>query len=216
RGGSGAWSAPPSFPRGALQVRGVGDRVHGRAADLTNRLRDAVHAVDVRLAELAAVRVERQAAADLDVPVLHEVFGLAARAEAELLELYQHEGREVVVEDRGADVARPEARHLRQLPGYDARLRQADDGAAGVAGHRVLVWAAALRGGGDERRRLPEIPGALGRHDDDRDGAVALLATVEQVQRLDDPARRLMVGERDRLAVEPRRGIGGGMPAGGD
>jgi hypothetical protein len=70
------------------------------------------------------VRVERQAAADLDVPVLHEVLGLAARAEAELLELYQHERGEVVVEDRGADVARPEAGHLPELPGDDAGLRQ--------------------------------------------------------------------------------------------
>src|SRR5262252_7415746 len=56
-------------PRRDQHVRDVGDLVHRRAADLTNGLRHAVHAVDVRLAELAAVRVERQGAADLDVPV---------------------------------------------------------------------------------------------------------------------------------------------------
>jgi hypothetical protein len=91
-------------------VSDVGDLVDRRSADLTDGLRDTVHAVDVRLAELAAVRVERYVAADLDVPVLHEVVGLAARAKAELIELYQHERREVVVEDRSADVTRAEAR----------------------------------------------------------------------------------------------------------
>ena len=41
----------------------AGDLVDGGAAELADRLGDAVHAVDVRLAQLAAVRVEREAAA---------------------------------------------------------------------------------------------------------------------------------------------------------
>ena len=47
----------------------VVDLVDARAADLTHRLGDAVHAVDVRLAELAAVRVQRQLTAELDPAV---------------------------------------------------------------------------------------------------------------------------------------------------
>jgi hypothetical protein len=52
----------------------------------------AVHAVDVLLAELAAVRVDGQAAVDLDAAVPDEVLGLAAAAEAQLFELCQENG----------------------------------------------------------------------------------------------------------------------------
>jgi hypothetical protein len=47
--------------------------------------------VDVGLAELAAVGVDRQPAAELDRAVADEVLGLAAAAEAERLELRQDE-----------------------------------------------------------------------------------------------------------------------------
>ena len=50
-----------------------GDLVDRRAADLADGLGDAVHAVDVGLAELAAVGVERQPAAELDGAVGDEV-----------------------------------------------------------------------------------------------------------------------------------------------
>ena len=49
------------------------DLVDRGAAELTHALGDAVHAVDVRLAELPAVRVEREPAADLDRAVGDEV-----------------------------------------------------------------------------------------------------------------------------------------------
>ena len=51
--------------------------VHRRAAHLAHAFGDAVHAVDVGLAELAAVGVDRQPAAELDRAVAHEVLGLA-------------------------------------------------------------------------------------------------------------------------------------------
>src|SRR5580658_3760155 len=59
--------------------------VHRGAADLPHALGDAVHAVDVCLAKLAAVRVDREPPAELDHPVGDELPGLPARAEAELL-----------------------------------------------------------------------------------------------------------------------------------
>ena len=55
--------------------------VDGRAAKLADRLGYPVHTVDVRLAQLAAVGVERQAAAHLDGAVRDEAAGLAALPE---------------------------------------------------------------------------------------------------------------------------------------
>jgi hypothetical protein len=54
----------------------------------------------------AAVGVDREPAADLDGAVGDEAGCLATTAEPELLELHQHVGREVVVEDGGLDVGR--------------------------------------------------------------------------------------------------------------
>jgi hypothetical protein len=54
----------------------IGHLVDGRAAELSHAFRDAVHPVNVGLTELAAVRVDRQPAADLDRPVGDEVLCL--------------------------------------------------------------------------------------------------------------------------------------------
>ena len=69
----------------------VGGLVGGGAPHQAHPFRDPVQAVDVGLADLAAVGVDRQASAQLDVAVLDEVPGLATLAEAELLELRQHQ-----------------------------------------------------------------------------------------------------------------------------
>src|SRR5215217_305684 len=76
---------------GHEDVLDVRDLVVRSTADLAHALGDAVHAVQVGLAELPAVGVDRQPTADLDVAARHEVLGLAALAEAELLELLQDE-----------------------------------------------------------------------------------------------------------------------------
>src|ERR1700733_804213 len=96
---------------GGDQDRAVArDLVDRGAADLADRLGDAVHAVDVGLAQLAAVGVERQAAAQLDRAAGDEVAGLAAGAEAEFFQLEEDVGGEVVVQDGGAHVGRGDAR----------------------------------------------------------------------------------------------------------
>jgi hypothetical protein len=93
-------------------------------------------------------------------------------------------------------------------------ISETGDVVAVVAGHQLAVGGRALRRGGDQRRALAQVAGALGRGDDQRDAAVALLATVEEPQhRLDDPARRLVILERDRPLVEPGVGIGRGVLA---
>src|SRR4029077_85274 len=75
---------------GGQDRAGAGALVDRGAADLADRLGDAVHAVNVGLAELAAVRVERQATAHFDGAVGDEVPGLPGAAEAELLEAHEH------------------------------------------------------------------------------------------------------------------------------
>ncbi len=72
-------------------------RVHRRPPQLPYALGDSVHAVNVGLTELSAVRVDRQPPADLDRTVGDEVFGLTSTAEPQLLQLNQRERREVVV-----------------------------------------------------------------------------------------------------------------------
>ena len=52
----------------------------------------------------------------------------------------------------------------------------------------------------DPHRRMRPVLRTVQRGHDDADPAVADQAAVEQVQRFDDPARRLMVGDRDRRA----------------
>src|ERR1700741_397791 len=55
--------------RGDDHMLDVGNLIDGRAAQLTHSLGDAIHPVDVGLAQLASVRVDRQPAADLDSAV---------------------------------------------------------------------------------------------------------------------------------------------------
>src|ERR1700722_15926205 len=63
-------------------VLDVGHLVDPGPADLADGLGDAVHPVQVGLAELAAVGVDRQAATHLDVAVADEVLRLALATEA--------------------------------------------------------------------------------------------------------------------------------------
>ena len=133
-----------------------------------------------------------------------EVLRLAAPAEAQLLELREHERGEVVVEERRLDVGWLETRIAPELFGDHTHLGQPGDVLAVVARHHLALGRRALHGGGDHRRRLAKVACALGAGDDDRDAAVALLAAVEQPQHgFDDPSRVLVVLDRDRPLVEP-------------
>ena len=79
-----------------------------------------------------------------------------------------------------------------------------------VVGRDLLFEQAGTRSGRDHHRRVPEVGRALRARDDDRDGSVGLLATVEEADaRLGDPTRFLVIFERDRILVAPRGGIRG-------
>ena len=68
-----------------------------------------------------------------------------------------------------------------------------------------------MRDRSDDRGLLHEVSRPLDRRDDQRLAAVGFLAAIEQPQRFGDPARILMIFQRDRATVEMRRGIGRGM-----
>src|SRR5438045_6005953 len=91
-------------------VRDVRDLVHGGAAHLAHSLRDAVHAVQVRLAELTAMCIGGKAPLHLEVAIADEILRLTTSAETELFELRQHERREVVVDDGDRDVVGTQSR----------------------------------------------------------------------------------------------------------
>src|SRR5262249_16126216 len=128
------------------------DQLHRRGGDLADGVGDAVHAVDVCLAQLAAVHVDRKPATELDVAVPEELLGLAARTEPELLELREHQRREVVVDDRGLDVVGAQTSRVPQLTSGEAHLGQPRDRVPVVARHHVLLVAGALGRGVDDRR----------------------------------------------------------------
>ena len=70
----------------------------------------------------------------------------------------------------------------------------------------VAVGVDDLRGvdlaeAGESCRAVAQVARALGRRDDDRAAPVGHQAAIEQVERLDDEARSLVVGDRDRLAL---------------
>src|ERR1700730_15342254 len=96
-------------PRGHEDMIGVRNLVDGATANLPNAFGDAVHPVQIGLAELPAVGVDGQSSAHPDLAGADEVLGLAPAAEPELLELRKDERGEVVVDHGRPDVVGPEA-----------------------------------------------------------------------------------------------------------
>src|SRR5699024_11792014 len=93
---------------GDQNVVHVVDLVHGAAAHLPHALGNTVHPVDIGLAELAAVRVQRQRPVELQRAVPDEVAGLTATAEPEFFELHQHVRCEVVIEHPNIHIGGPD------------------------------------------------------------------------------------------------------------
>ena len=82
---------------------------------LPHQLDDVVHARHVRLGQQAAVRVDRQLAAEPDGAALDEGAALALLAEAEILQLAHHDVGEAIVDLGDVDVVRRDAGHRERL-----------------------------------------------------------------------------------------------------
>src|SRR3954464_4270695 len=139
---------------GHENVLGIVDLVDRGAPHRPGAFGDAVHSMQICLAELAAVRVDGQPAAELDRAVGDEVLRLARIAEAELLQLRQDERCEVVVEHCRSDIGGSQPGRLPDLPRARAHLRQSDDRVAEERPHHLLVVRHALRRCLNDDRRL--------------------------------------------------------------
>ena len=135
--------------------------------------------------------------------------GFAAGAETEFFELGQNQRGEVVVEDRGLDVIGPQARILPKLPGTNAHLEDVRNFFPVIALHHLLIFGASLGRGSDHCRGILHIASALEGRDDEGLSPIALLAAVEQVQRLHDPAAFLVLLQGDGPLVEVGLGVVG-------
>ena len=100
------------------------DLVNRTSTKLAHTFGDAVHAVDVGLAQLATMGVEGEPAANLDGAAGDEILGLSPAAESQFLELNQRERGEVVVEDRGLNIPRPQLSLRPELLAHQAHFRQ--------------------------------------------------------------------------------------------
>ena len=151
----------PTHPRRQQHVLDVFHLVRRRAPDLADGFRHEIHAVDVGLADQAAIRRERDRAVESDVAVLDEGRGLAGLAEAHRLEVPEDGDREMVVEHADLDVsvrqARPSVELLRTLHAAveDGQILVVEvrDG-LGLEGHR-------LGRVGDAGGLLAQVAGAL-------------------------------------------------------
>src|SRR5690606_39162562 len=118
--------------------------VHRAAAHLAHPFGDAVHAVDVGLAQLPAMGIDRQPPAPCMVPGTDEVLGATPIAEAELFQLRHDKGREMVIDDGSLDRIRTQAGLAIDLPGHHAHLRQAGDVVTVEGRHALLTFGNTL------------------------------------------------------------------------
>ena len=118
---------------------------------------DVVQAVDVGLAEEAAVGVDRQRAVEVDVAVGDEVLRLAPLAEAERLELVEDDRAEVLVEHRHVDVVGPEPRSLPELAAEELRFGEHREIGVVVVVHHAPVAEMRVGRGLDAHRRLRKV-----------------------------------------------------------
>src|SRR3989454_1647127 len=180
--------------------------VHG-AAELAHVLDHHGHAVRVALAEVAARRVVGARAPELDDPARHVGAALALLAEPVLLQLEHGGEREGVVGAGDVDV-------LGRDPG-----RRKDNVLGVVAGHprdgaiRPMEVQARLRDAPGDAHDIDgpvlQVARTFDRRDDDARRVVRLDAAVEEMERLDDPARVEDVRHRHALLQERLRGLRG-------
>ena len=130
-----------------LRIRHLGPP--GLAAQLPHQLDDVVHPRHVRLRQQPAMRVHRQPAAEAERAALDEGAALALGAEAEILELAEHDIGEAVVDLGDVDIGRRDARH-----GEGARrgLGQAEPRHVRPLGDGARAVRMALRDAGDSTR----------------------------------------------------------------
>src|SRR5881628_2159818 len=137
-----------------------------------------------------ALRMAGLTLRDVDVVELYDCYTFTVLV---TLEDYEHGEGVAVVELHHVHVAEREAGHA------ERRLARQH----GARGERVRGVAAQvpLRHAADVDRGLPRIARPLAAGHDDGEAAVRDQAAVEEMERLDDPARAVVVLERERLLM---------------
>ena len=174
----------------------------GLAADLAQRFAERGEARGVEARELAAAGIGRDRAAEPGAARRDEGAALARLAEAVGLELHDHRDRERVVERRHVDVFDPDAGLA------ERRLLRRRDVVVQVV-HLARPPVADVVPATDteyRHRAAREITRSFGGGDEHRDAAVGVTTAVQQAQRVDDHARRLVIVDRDRLPEPERAG----------
>ena len=135
---------------------------------------------------------------------LDERPAFALFAEPVVLDGHHHQGREVLVKLRHVHVFWPNSGHSPEGV-RESVVVGVDHAAVHRAG--AVAKAAALGGGHEVSWRLFHVPGPLGRCQNHSGGAVSLLAAVEQMERLGDPAGGVVRLHRQRPAVHDGAGV---------
>src|SRR4051794_35902777 len=168
----------------------------GLAAGLDHCLREWSEAPHVVRRELPAAGVGGERAAGAELAVLDERSALALLAEAVVLEGDEDGVRVAVVQLEDVDVVAGHPRERERL--LAGALRARVD--SWIAAAPLVVTRGRLRGRPDVHGGLPEVPCTLCRGHDHGDRAVGYEAAVEEVERVDDHPRGLVVLERHRLS----------------
>ena len=121
----------------------------------------------------------------------HELVDFVRIAEAVLHQAHHHAAGEVLVALADVHVAGLDAGHRVQPLRHRLEVRRAVVG--GVVRRGRLAVVGALRRGQQICGLLLKVAGPLGGRQHERGGAVVLQAAVEQVERLHDPARVVVV-----------------------
>src|SRR5579872_6111308 len=172
------------------------------AAQLPHDLDLMVPSHHVRLGEQAAVGVHRQRAADFDSPALRERRRFARLAETPSLEGDPREDREGIVGEKRIDIIRRYSRYFvyRLKFGLVVEDRLLRDAHPGIRPDEFLATRRQTLHPADEHRTFATIARAFRSRDDHTCGAVVDEAIVEQMQRLANEARALMLLDAERLA----------------
>ena len=159
-------------------------------AQLLDRLDHMIEPVNVRLGQQATMGVHGQIAVETIVAFSDPRPDLSLLYQAEVFDVrHAHECEGIV--DLGDD----------DIPRSDARAfvkERSGIGPIGLPETRGLTLTAHARH--DVNRRMLQIARAFRRSDHQRHTAVALLAAIEQAERINDPARALMVIDGDRFS----------------
>src|SRR5579871_757671 len=185
------------------RVAAVADlAVTGAAAQLAHDFQRLAPAVRVALRHVAAARVDRKIAAQLDAPALHPVRSFSGWSESEAFQRPQNLRREAVVTVQGIDVGGPDPRfpedRLFGTGGVAIENIPLLYAEAGLPEHKFVRTARQTLEGAQQDRTLALAFGPGSQCEDHDRGRIHGNGAIQPPQGLADPRRRQVLLERQR------------------